>query len=72
MALKLVTISLICTSLLSGFTSATPAVGVQELEARQAVDNIVYVTNSNLFWCVQYCGSPLITFSLATSSSIAV
>ena len=48
MALKLATIGLIWVSSLSGFTSATPAVDVQELEARQAVDNIVYVTDSNL------------------------
>ena len=53
-----VTISVLCVLLLSGVTLATPAVDVQELEARQAVDNIVYVTDSNLFWCVQYCGSP--------------
>ena len=66
MALKLATISLICVLSLSGFTSATPAVDVQELEARQAVDNIVYVTDSNLFWCVKYCGNPITNFSLAT------
>lgn len=48
MAFKLTT-SLLCVLLLSGVTSSTPAVGVQELEARQAVDNIVYVTDSNLF-----------------------
>jgi len=59
MAFKL-TISLLCVLLLSGVTSSTPAVDVQELEARQAVDNIVYVTDSNLFWCVQYRGSPKI------------
>jgi len=56
MALKLETISLICLSVLE-FTLATPAVDVQDLEARQAVDNIVYVTDSNLFWCVPYLPS---------------
>jgi len=66
MALKLATISLVYVSLLSGFALATPAVDVQELEARQAVDNIVYVTDSNLFWYVRYCGSPIIDFSLTT------
>ena len=67
MASKLVTVSLIYISLLLRFTSATPAMDVQGLQARQAVDNIVYVTDSNLFWCVRYCGNPIINFSLASS-----
>jgi len=43
---------LICASLLSMLTFATPAMDIQDLEARQAPDNIVYVTDANTFWQV--------------------
>jgi hypothetical protein len=45
-------LGLICVSLLSALTFATPALDIQDLEARQAPDNIVYVTNVNTFWQV--------------------
>ncbi|KAF8960059.1 hypothetical protein BDZ97DRAFT_1835279, partial [Flammula alnicola] len=40
---------ILCLSLLSAFATASPAVDVQELHSRQAVDNIVYVTDANTF-----------------------
>jgi len=46
------TFSLICASLLSARTLATPAVNLLGLETRQQADNIVYVTDANLFWYV--------------------
>jgi hypothetical protein len=36
---------------LAAVVLATPA-GLDALESRQAVDNIVYVTDANLFWYV--------------------
>lgn len=45
-------LGLICVSLLSALTFATPALDIQDLEARQAPDNIVYVTDANTFWQV--------------------
>lgn len=54
MVFKLVQ-SLICASLLSAFgTFATPVMDIQDLEARQAADNIVYITDANTFWRVPY------------------
>ena len=41
---------MICVSLLSMPTFATPAMGIQDLAARQAPDNIVYITAANVFW----------------------
>jgi hypothetical protein len=51
MVFKLV-LSLICFSLLSALTFATPVMDIQDLEARQAPDNIVYITDANIFWQV--------------------
>ena len=31
-------------------TFATPAMGIRDLESRQAPDNIVYITDANTFW----------------------
>ncbi|KAF4613848.1 hypothetical protein D9613_008078 [Agrocybe pediades] len=42
-------IGLACVALLTSFVAATPAADVQELQSRQAVDNIVYVTDANNF-----------------------
>lgn len=43
-------LSLIYTVLLAALASASPALDGAELHARQAVDNIVYVTNAQAFW----------------------
>ena len=45
-------LSLVCFSLLSALTFATPVMDIQDLEARQAPDNIVYITDANIFWQV--------------------
>ena len=49
-------LGLVCVSLLSALTFATPALDIQDLEARQAPppDNIVSITDANAFWQVPY------------------
>ncbi|PPQ83505.1 hypothetical protein CVT25_006995 [Psilocybe cyanescens] len=42
-------LSLVCTALLATLATASPALYTAELQARQAVDNIVYVTNAQTF-----------------------
>jgi hypothetical protein len=46
------TLNLICLSLLPTFISAAPALDIQGLEARAAPDNIVSITDSNIYWYV--------------------